>query len=122
VFVDSSAYNAAMGRVATGQPIHTGGYIHPDGSIQRFHSGGMVGGLKQDEVPAILQTGEMVLNRNQVAQIGAAFSNAREAFSPSTPARGHDGATATPMQVTVYGDVSPRTEFRVRDMLRQAIT
>ena len=89
VFVDSSAYNAAMGRVQTGQPIHTGGYIHPDGSLQRFHSGGMVGaGLKRDEVPAILQTGEMVLSRGQVREMGAAFSSARESM-----ARGGDGSS-----------------------------
>ena len=80
VGVDSSAYNRAMGRVNLGQPIHTGGYIHPSGKLQRFHAGGMVGGgLKSDEVPAILQTGEMVLSRQQVAQIGDAFSNPQTA-------------------------------------------
>lgn len=57
--------------------LHTGGYVHPSGQIQKFHSGGMVGGLRHDEVPAILQTGEMVLSRSQVSQIGAAFSNAQ---------------------------------------------
>mgnify|MGYP001384197176 CR=1 FL=1 len=46
----------------------------------RFHSGGLAGqrpggglaGLRADEVPAILQRGEMVLSRAQLAAIGAA--------------------------------------------------
>ena len=77
LFLDASSYNAAVARVArTGrmEAVHTGGYVHPSGKIQKFHSGGMVGGLRQDEVPAILQTGEMVLSRYQVGQIGAAFA------------------------------------------------
>lgn len=37
----------------------------------RFHDGG-VAGLRADEVPAILQRGEMVLSRAQLAAIGAA--------------------------------------------------
>jgi hypothetical protein len=47
---------------------HTGGYVSPAGKIveaYKFHSGGGVG-LKNDEVPAVLQTGEYVLNRDQV--------------------------------------------------------
>jgi len=47
---------------------HTGGYVSPAGKIMesyKFHSGGGVG-LKNDEVPAVLQTGEYVLNREQV--------------------------------------------------------
>jgi len=47
---------------------HTGGYVSPAGKIiksYKFHSGGGVG-LKNDEVPAVLQTGEYVLNREQV--------------------------------------------------------
>lgn len=41
----------------------------------RFHSGGMVG-LKPDEVPAILQTGERVLNRQETAQYNSGSSQA----------------------------------------------
>jgi hypothetical protein len=37
----------------------------------RFHSGAALG-LRADEVPAILQTGEVVLSRDQVAAAGAA--------------------------------------------------
>ncbi|MFN4194159.1 MAG: phage tail tape measure protein, partial [Tabrizicola sp.] len=37
----------------------------------RFHDGGLAG-LRADEVPAILQRGEMVLSRAQLAAIGAA--------------------------------------------------
>jgi len=43
----------------------------------RFHDGGLAG-LRADEVPAILQRGEMVLSRAQLAAIGAA----RETRSP----------------------------------------
>jgi hypothetical protein len=50
------------------ETAHTGGYVSPAGKIKKsykFHSGGGVG-LKNDEVPAVLQTGEYVLNREQV--------------------------------------------------------
>lgn len=53
--------------------VHTGGYVGPHG-IERYHDGGFVGtmasmyggGLRSDEVPAILQKGEVVLSRAQV--------------------------------------------------------
>ena len=49
---------------------------------QTFHTGGMVGPtgnkLRNDEVPAILQTGEVVLNRNEVAQAQAAPAQSGE--------------------------------------------
>jgi hypothetical protein len=45
----------------------------------RFHAGGMAG-LRPDEVPAILQRGEMVLSRAEVAGIGSA----RETRPPVT--------------------------------------
>lgn len=40
----------------------------------RMHEGGMAG-LRPDEVPAILQRGEMVLSRSQVAAMGSARDN-----------------------------------------------
>lgn len=58
--------------------FHAGGMVRHGGGSQRsvpaiafagaprYHSGGMVG-LKPDEVPAILQTGERVLSRQEVA-------------------------------------------------------
>lgn len=57
---------------------HTGGMVGGPGVTRivnpllfagapRFHSGGMVG-LQKDEVPAILQTGERVLNRQETAE------------------------------------------------------
>ena len=83
--VNARDYNRAVAAAGRGTmiPIHTGGYIHPSGKLQRFHTGGMVGGggLKSDEVPAILQTGEMVLSRQQVAQIGDAFSGRGDGFT-----------------------------------------
>ena len=113
VFADTSQARSAIARVArTGrmEAIHTGGYIHPSGKLQRFHTGGMVGGqqLKSDEVPAILQTGEMVLSRAQVAQLGDVFSG-----------RGGDGA-ASPV-VNVYGRPDPVATFRARELLREAV-
>lgn len=45
----------------------------------RFHSGGMAGGVKPGEVPAILQTGERVLSRSETAKY-----NAGDRASPGT--------------------------------------
>ena len=42
----------------------------------RLHDGGMAG-LRADEVPAILQRGEMVLSRTQVAAMGSARDTQR---------------------------------------------
>jgi hypothetical protein len=47
---------------------HKGGWVTDDG-IQRFHNGGWPG-LRNDEVPAILQTGERVLNRQEASEYG----------------------------------------------------
>jgi TP901 family phage tail tape measure protein len=89
VGVDSSAYNRAMGRINTGDPIHTGGFIQPGGSIKRYHQGGQVkrfhyGGMtRSDEVPAILQTGELVMSRRQVELAQQAFANLPGGVNPS---------------------------------------
>lgn len=45
------------------------------GAAPRYHSGG-IAGLKPDEVPAILQTGERVLSRRQTAAYDAAVAGA----------------------------------------------
>jgi methyl-accepting chemotaxis protein len=45
---------------------HEGGMVTKKG-IQRFHNGGWPG-LRNDEVPAILQTGERVLNRREASE------------------------------------------------------
>jgi len=59
--------NWALGGI--GLPtFHKGGFVSPANAIaniQRFHTGGGVG-LRNDEVPAILENGEYVLNKNQV--------------------------------------------------------
>jgi hypothetical protein len=59
--------NWALGGI--GLPtFHEGGFVSPANAIaniQRYHSGGGVG-LRSDEVPAILENGEYVLNKNQV--------------------------------------------------------
>ena len=62
--------------------LHEGGIVGKDGAkrsvdpilftgASRYHSGG-IAGLSPDEVPAILQRGEMVIPKNQVGGIGAA--------------------------------------------------
>lgn len=38
-----------------------------------YHTGGFVGGLKSDEVPAVLQKGEYVIRRSAVAALGTNF-------------------------------------------------
>ena len=63
---------------------HTGGFVTPSGGLQRFHGGGQVGsdgsrlGLRPDEVPIVVQTGEMVLSRDDTEtyrMMMAAFSS-----------------------------------------------
>jgi hypothetical protein len=64
---------------ASGMPYavaHTGGLLGPGGELQSFHSGGSVGPirLRPDEVLAKLQTGEIVLSRDNVRSLGSAGS------------------------------------------------
>jgi hypothetical protein len=77
------AFGAATGGIggaALGLVLHDGGEVGRDGtpravpaalfsSARRYHSGGFPG-LRPDEVPAILQKGERVLSRREVAQGG----------------------------------------------------
>lgn len=53
------------------------------GQAPRYHSGG-IAGLKPDEVPAILQTGERVLSRRQTAAYEASLS-AKDGGGVTTP-------------------------------------
>ena len=46
---------------------HSGGWVGDEAELPRYHSGTWVGG---DERPAILQTGERVLSRAEVARMG----------------------------------------------------
>lgn len=43
---------------------------HEGGWVERFHDGGWPGGIGYDEQPAILQRGERVLSRREVASMG----------------------------------------------------
>jgi TP901 family phage tail tape measure protein len=100
-FSNTSSYNAAMGRVAAGKPIHDGGYITTTGPVQRYHAGGLVaGGLAADEVPAILQTGEVVLSRTQVGALSSALHNI-----PRMHGGGTATATRTAAPTTVVFDI-----------------
>ena len=75
--------------------LHTGGMagsssrrIHVSpllfGAAPRYHSGG-IAGLKPDEVPAILQTGERVLSRRQTAMYDATIAAGSSAGRVTTP-------------------------------------
>jgi hypothetical protein len=47
---------------------HTGGYIsRSSGIVQKYHTGGIIGGLESDERVLIGQTGERVLSRKETA-------------------------------------------------------
>lgn len=73
------------GDIGPGNVGHAGGFVTHAG-IQRFHQGIATvlpfvrrmhsGGLAGDEVPAILQTGEAVLNRRAASQLGRAAISA----------------------------------------------
>jgi tape measure domain-containing protein len=54
------------------------------GHAPRYHSGG-IAGLKPDEVPAILQTGERVLSRRQTAMYDATIAAGSSAGRVTTP-------------------------------------
>ncbi len=54
------------------------------GAAPRYHSGG-IAGLKPDEVPAILQTGERVLSRRQTAMYDATVAAGSSAGRVTTP-------------------------------------
>ena len=76
--------------VRTRDLLHSGGHVEPSGNIRKFHDGGTVGSfgrLASDEVPAILQTGEMVLSRDDTQ----AYRMMMASFA-SLP-RFHDGGT-----------------------------
>lgn len=81
-----------IGYSVTGRPagvVHSGGEVMPGGSIRKFHSGGPV--LGSDEVPAILQTGEVVLSRQQVDLLSRALAPVAPRAMPSF----HGGGMAT---------------------------
>ena len=79
---------------------HQGGAVTRRG-IKRYHSGGMIG----DEVPAILQTGEFVMSRNAVQNIG--MNNLQNMNA---------GTTSPNVNVNIAGNLIGNREF-VRDVL-----
>lgn len=72
---------AAMAAIAIAQGMAQVAQI----KAQKFHTGGFIGGepLKRDEVPAILQTGEYVLSRKQVAQMSETPNSNAGASEPN---------------------------------------
>jgi len=68
------------------------GFYHSGGLVRRYHSGDGVDALASDEVPAILQTGERVLNRQETAAHDAIFPQGiLAAASPGGVGRGAIG-------------------------------
>lgn len=91
---DGSQYSATVNLGATGMDVgrffgaagvHTGGEVTSTGQIRRFHGGGAVDStiprfhsgvsqLASDEVPAILQRGELVFSADQADHLKRAMS------------------------------------------------
>lgn len=91
---DNSVYSATVNLGATGMDVgrffgaagvHTGGEVTSTGQIRRFHGGGAVdstiprfhsgvSSLASDEVPAILQRGELVFSADQADHLKRAMS------------------------------------------------
>ncbi len=78
----TAAAMAAGAKDKSATAFHTGGVVGRDGTPRqvspwafagapRFHSGSGVLGLKSDEIPAILQTGERVQSRAEVAAMAS---------------------------------------------------
>jgi TP901 family phage tail tape measure protein len=75
-----SAAGAGVG--LSGYTFHSGGLVTSAGrvALPRFHSGGFVSGpLRSDETMAVLQTGEYVLSRQQLAAMRSNQGQARQA-------------------------------------------
>jgi len=81
----------------------------------RFHSGGMVG-LKPGEVPAILQTGEQVLSRDQVAAQGKAGGSGTRIVNVIDPNLVQDYMTSASGERTIL-NVIERNAGAVRQKL-----
>jgi TP901 family phage tail tape measure protein len=122
----ATTYNQTVNR--GGVPaVHDGGLITGSG-VKRFHGGGTVGGdgigfgrLASDEVPAILQTGEVVLSRAQVGLLQSAlvsvpkFHDGGQVTAPTPAAAG--GLT---VHQTFAADVSRHTLAEARHQQRIA--
>lgn len=75
---------SAAAATSLGFSYHTGGFVTHGGpsNLPRFHTGGFVGGpLRSDETMAVLQTGEYVLSRQQLAGMRAGAGQGRQAPS-----------------------------------------
>ncbi|MFW5898862.1 MAG: phage tail tape measure protein [Jiangellaceae bacterium] len=76
----ATIYSQAVTVRGGAQVTHSGGEVMPSGKIRKFHAGGMAGdvgsvpSLRSDEVPAILQTGEVVFSREQRSLLERALS------------------------------------------------
>lgn len=81
----------------------------------RFHSGGMVG-LKPDEVPAILQTGERVLNREETAAYNGGGSSGTRIINVIDPGLVGDYMTSAAGERTIL-NVLERNAGTVRQKL-----
>jgi len=86
----ATGISGAIGKLDFGfGTSHSGGIIGKD--TPKFHNGGIVGGLGSNEVPAILEKGEMVLTREQQKAVGnnvvnVTYSPQVNALDPRTAA------------------------------------
>jgi hypothetical protein len=88
--------NAVSGDMLSGLEYHRGGMVmHNGGQIPRYHWGAMAG----DEVPAILQRGEFVMQRSAVSALGTGTMRAINSGAIPVAAGG------TTVNVYVGGDV-----------------
>ncbi len=83
----------------------------------RYHSGGMAG-LKPNEVPAILQRGEMVIPRNQVGSMGG--SNISNAFNVTVQVSGGTGGAQDGSGAEKIGkEVATQLEMMVTGVIQK---
>lgn len=61
------AMSASAKKASAVKQYHSGGWVGDEAELPRYHSGAWIGG---DEQAAILQTGERVLSRSEVARMG----------------------------------------------------
>lgn len=94
----------------TGTQIHSGGVAGAT-HAKRYHDGGFPG-LRSDEVPAILQKGELVLSRSQVATFGELLARMP---------RFHDGGSVGTGSHSVTGDTINIGDLTIQDAPKEVV-
>lgn len=84
-----------------GVPVRHGGGMAGAGGWRRMHTGGLAG----DEIPTILQRGELVINRNNVRDAGGAVAIERALA-------GIANGAASPLAGATFTTIAPSTDAR----------